>query len=199
MSPRERAFDWAAARAQLARAAAALESDESQSPERAKALMDARARALAVPEAPQPSAAALELLVFSLAGALYAVELRYVREVTRLVELSPVPGLPSWFSGVTSVRGEILALIDLRGFLGVAGAGLSDSSRAVVLGRERGEFAILADELARIVSLSPGELIEAPAALQGGGADALGLTRDAVLVLDGQAMLEDPRLSAGRK
>lgn len=199
MSRGGREFDWAAARAKLARAAEALETGERLSPERAKALMDARARALAARREPTEPAPALELLVFSLAGARYAVELRYVREVTRLVEFSPVPGLPPFYSGVTSVRGEIVALIDLRGFLGAAGAGLSDSSRAIVLGRERGEFAMLADELARIAFLAPGELLEAPSASQGGGARALGLTREAVLVLDGRAMLEDPRLSAGRR
>lgn len=163
--------------------------------EDAKSLLDRRARALAVPPPAAAPAASLEALVFSLAGERYAIELRFVREVTRLVELAPVPGLPPFYSGVTNVRGEIVALVDLRGFLGVAAKGLTDASRAIVLGRRRGEFAILADELSGIVSLAESALLEPPPSLQGVGRERIrGVTADAVLVLDGRALLEDPRL-----
>ena len=83
-------------------------------------LLDRRARQLArVPDAPPRAGEVLELVGFVLAGARYGIESRFVREVARLTRFTPVPGTPAFVLGITNLRGEILALFDLRHLLGV--------------------------------------------------------------------------------
>src|SRR5262245_46166269 len=94
-------IDWQQVRRRLARAVAATEEASRLSPERARAVMEERARALArVPPAAARAADVLEVVIFALADELYAIETRHVREVSRLTDATPVPGAPDFLLGV---------------------------------------------------------------------------------------------------
>lgn len=160
------------------------------------AILEQRARRLAAPLAADArSRRMLELVVFTLGGGRYGLETRHVREVTRLKEFTPTPGVPDFVMGLTSIRGEFLALIDLRPFLRLPTQGLSDLSYIIICGTDRAEFGILADTVHDVVTLDAEEIIPAPASLAGGAADHLrGVTREALAVLDGARLLADERL-----
>ena len=115
-------------------------------------MLEARARQLArVPDEPPRAGEVLELVGFVLAGERYGIESRFVREVARLTRFTPVPGTPAFVLGVTNLRGEILALFDLRHLLGVVAEGVTDLGRIVVLGEHRREFGLLADAASEIL------------------------------------------------
>lgn len=168
-------------------------------PAHAREVLEARARALARPPAPaRPAGAGVEVVFFALGTERYAVEARFVREVARVADLAPVPGLPDFVMGVANLRGEILAVMDLRRILGVPAAGLTDLARLVVLGADRPEFGILADSVSEVATLRADEILEPPASVAGVGREFLkGVTREALIVLDGAVLLRDPRLFVG--
>lgn len=68
-------------------------------------------------------------VTFLLAGRRYATSLLDVREVVRLAELLPVPGMVAPLAGVLDVRGASLPVVDLR----PAGAAGSDAGNVLVL------------------------------------------------------------------
>ena len=153
-----------------------------------------RARVLArVPAEPARPGEMLELVVFSLAGERYGIESRLVREVARLTRYTPVPGTPPFVLGVTSLRGEILALFDLRQLLGVVSVGVTDLGRIVVLGENRREFGLLADSASEILTVPRAGLAQSDTAW--GRAFVRGVTPDGVIVLSGEALLGDPQLT----
>jgi purine-binding chemotaxis protein CheW len=194
--PRTGDLDWRQAHARLARAARALREALEPSPERARAILQERARALARPPAEKPAdSELLPVVTFTLGNEHYALEARHVREVVRFTEYTPVPGTPAFLVGVFNLRGEILAVIDLRKFFGVAEKGVTDLSRILVLGGDRPEFGVLADAVAEVVALRAGEVLEPPETVAGIGREYLrGVTRDALIVLDGAVLLQDGRL-----
>lgn len=59
-------------------------------------------------------------IVFEMAGTHYAVPIENVREVLRPNRPTRVPGTPEWLPGVTNIRGDIVSVVDLPRFLGVA-------------------------------------------------------------------------------
>ncbi|MEW5847811.1 MAG: chemotaxis protein CheW [Myxococcota bacterium] len=188
--------DWPEVRERLARTQAALESALMLTPERARALMDERARSLAsAGTGGGQTQETLEVVTFALGREHYGIETRFVREVRRLADLTPVPGVPDFVLGITNLRGEALAVIDLRRFFGIAGTGLADLSRVVVLGTEHDEFGILADVAHAVVRIPASAALAPPESVAGVGRGYLrGVTRDALVVLDGTALLEDRRL-----
>ena len=84
-------------------------------------ILRARARVLARPRKQAPATETLlELLEFRLARERYAVEVRYVREVYPLKDLTPLPSTPPFVLGVVNVRGRILPVLDsARKFLSI--------------------------------------------------------------------------------
>lgn len=199
-TPRSRGpIDWQAVHARLERAEAALAEAQNPSPERAKEIMDARARVLAQAPIPaRPAGAGVDLTLFALGKERYAIETRFVREVVRFADYTPVPGTPEFIVGVTNLRGVVLAVVDLRRFFNVPQQGLTDLSRVIVVGRERIEFGILADEAHGQIDLAADDILAPLGDVSGiGRAYLRGVTEEALIVLDGNALFKDRRLMAG--
>ena len=197
-----RSIDWAAARARLAALAAAADAAQAKlGPEQARAVLDARAEALArVPPRAPTAAEVLELVVFHLGDERYALETRHVRRVVRLHEPTPLPGAPEFVAGIVNLRGEILTVFDLRLLLGLASpeataAAAADTGFLIVLGTEAEELGIIADSAREVRSIRRDAVLAPSAALDGPGRSwLLGVTDDALSVLDGAALLDDDRL-----
>jgi purine-binding chemotaxis protein CheW len=196
-------ISWERARARLDSAEQIMREVERPSPARARALLETRARQLARPLAPAVlPGELLELVVFSLARERYALETRVVREIVRFSDFTPVPGAPDFLVGVTNLRGAILAVFDLRRFFDLPPKGLTDQSRVLVLGLGSGEgqdrrndLGVLADETHEVLGLRADEVLEPAATAPSiGRAYVRGVSRDAVVVLDGEKLLRDPRL-----
>lgn len=190
------AVAWESVRARLAAATRAAEEGLQPSPERARALLDERARRLArSPVEAKAAGELLEVAVFSLANERYAIETRLVREIVRFVDFTPVPGAADFLVGVTNLRGEILAVVDLRRFFDLPVRGLTDHSRVIVLGRPSTALGVLADQAHEVAVLPASEVLEpATAATHIGRQYVRGVTKDALVVLDANALLGDARL-----
>lgn len=179
--------------AQLGRGASA---GAPSSEDIARSVLEARAAALArVPAEPPDATQTLELLTFRLAEEQYAIEVELVREVHRHPEIAPLPGTPPLVLGVTNLRGELLAVMDLEKLFGLAASGRRDAPWMVVLGRERAEFGVVCEEVQEVRSLRLDAVRPALDLVAGGSRDLVrGVTAAALIVLDGQRVLADERL-----
>jgi len=62
----------------------------------------------------QESAQAGKYLTFNLASEQYGIEILRVREIIGLMNVTPVPGSPSYIRGVINLRGKIFPVMELR-------------------------------------------------------------------------------------
>ena len=58
--------------------------------------------------------AAGRYLTFILGGGGYGIPILKVREIIRLLEITPIPRMPEYVKGVINLRGKIVPVIDLR-------------------------------------------------------------------------------------
>src|SRR6266851_4104670 len=58
-----------------------------------------------------------QYLVFSLLECELALKAEHIDGVERLADVTPVPNVASWISGVINLRGSIASVVDLRAFL----------------------------------------------------------------------------------
>jgi purine-binding chemotaxis protein CheW len=77
-------------------------------------------------------AAAIELLVFELAGVRYGIDLASVREVARAVFITPLPEAPPVVEGVIDARGTLVPVYDLRLRFGLPPRPLHPDERMVL-------------------------------------------------------------------
>lgn len=200
-SQAENRLDWDAVKQRLARAQQARFSSEQLSPEQTKEIMDKRADALArVPDQKPDSSEILEVITFPLGKEQFALETNFVREVYRAGDITPLPGSPSFVIGLTNLRGQVIAVMDLREFFGMEKTEEVEHPQVVVVGRDRVEFGILVDHVYEVANLRFEEILEPPGSVAGAARDYLrGVTQQALSVLDGAALLEDERLYVDEK
>jgi purine-binding chemotaxis protein CheW len=137
----------------------------------------------------------LEIVEFILAGEHYAVEAAYLREVSPLRSLTPLPGTPPFVLGIINLRGVILSVLDIKKLFGLADKGLSDQAKVLVLSSPEMEFAILADAIVGNSSLLESTLRNDLPTLTGIRRDYLrGLTAEHLVLLDAGRLLADPSL-----
>lgn len=177
--------------------------------ERDRDLLAQRAAQLARPRAAADASARearAPFAIFERSGVRYALHPHFVFEVSRVLSPTPLPlAEPHWL-GVSSLHGELLAVVDLAVLFGHgappplgesvghdAYAAERRSSLVLVLGSERRELALLID---RVHEARP--LLEALTPVPAGEAVSkllVGTTDDNVRVLRGDALLLDPRLT----
>jgi chemotaxis signal transduction protein len=154
-------------------------------------LLEARARQLARPASPEAEAATLEVIAFALAGEPYGVESRYVMAVSPLLHLTPLPRAEPPIHGVTGWRGELLTVLDLRRAAGLPVTALEDLNRVVVLGESRAAFGLLVDGVRGVCALPLSGIHPVPPGPVQARPYLLGITDDAMLVLDARTLLRE--------
>lgn len=187
--------NWEEAYARLEQIRLVIESGGTRSPEEARRILRARAKALAKPlTEPRIQAEAEELLVFTLAGERYGIEVSQIEAVTPLLGLTPVPGAPPFVLGVMNHRGRILTVLDLREIMGLPQPGNQKDSWVVVGKGKDALFGLSSDSSGEIGWVESDEIVSRPSFGNGGArAFVRGLTRDMVAVLDLEALAADPQ------
>jgi purine-binding chemotaxis protein CheW len=182
--------------APVTEAESSTEDSELAQPQSAEELLRSRARRLAQPmAAPAAFDAGMPVLSFRLSAERYAIETKYVHSVRRAATLTPLPLAGEHVLGLTNVQGELLVVFDLRVLFGLARGRLGDTIALMILGTAEPELGVLVDELSSVDQLDQAQLFQPlMAADSNARAHVRGVTQDALLVLDGAALLADPRL-----
>lgn len=189
--------DWTAIRARLEAARAALDTSLTRTGDEAQRILVERASALARVPAATDAGDSLEVIEFALAGEAYAIESKYVEEIAILTSLTPVPCTPSFVLGVAGIRGEVVAVLDLRTLFDFPPKGISNLDSALVLRSGASVFAIVADSIGGVQHIPIHELQADLPTLTGVREKYLrGVTAARVVVLDGAALLSDESLVA---
>lgn len=195
-------IDWEATREKVAR----LSQEVPRRPD-AEVLAERAARVgkASVPVA-RPTEA-LEIVRFELQGESFGIEAGLVIEVFHAAEVTPLPHAPAYVRGLTNRMGEILPLFDLAPLLGLSavegakggtpGATAAAATRCIVIGRDRRpDFGFLVSDVASVSFVPRADLRPLPEGTASGTARdfVMGVTADALIVLDGDRILRDPRL-----
>lgn len=192
----EAALDWAGVRKRLEDAAAGLDENRERSPEENRRILKSRALALAQETGDGREAGErVEIVEFLLAAEHYATESRHVREVFSLRDLTPLPCTPPHILGITNLRGQIIAIIDLKRFFEIPAKGLAEFNKVLLIQTDQMEVGLLADAVLGVRVLAREEVHPPPTTFTGVHAEFVqGVTRDRLVVLDAAKMLADNRI-----
>ncbi len=84
---------------------------------------------------------------FMLNGERFVAPLKEVGEILTLPELTPVPGAKSWVRGVSNVRGTLLPMMDLFGFLGHRPHHAKASMKVLVVNDQHLQSGVVVDDI----------------------------------------------------
>lgn len=158
-------------------------------PQDDRTILEARARALARRFDDVAPQVGVEMLSFSLAREQFAIPSRYVFAVFPLAELVPLPGATPPVIGLTRWRGDVLTILDLRRLIANVTGALDDLSRVIVVGDAYPQFGILADVVRDMIPIDLAALHRVPDERRGETRMLLGITNDAIHVIDAPALM----------
>ena len=189
-------FNWEEAKARMARAAATADDSGNLSQQQAKQIMDERAQKLArTPPQAVDASQVLDLVTFRLGNDRFGIEARYVREMIQLKQITPVPDAPDYLLGTTNLRGEVLAVFDVRDFFDVPRTDPNTRLAGLVLGESRTEFALVVDQVEGVATFRTTDFFDATGAISSSGREWVkGISQSAMVLLDAKTMLIDPHL-----
>ena len=104
---------------------------------------------------------------FVLGDERYAVDVMRVKEVLKLVEITPVAGAPNFILGVINLRGSVVTVIDARCRFGLPQYEPDDASRIILVDKGLDVVGILVDRVGQVLNISPDDVETTP--LQGNG------------------------------
>jgi purine-binding chemotaxis protein CheW len=129
-----------------------------------------------------------EFLAFVLGGERYALPVHRVREILKVPAVTEVPRAGDDLVGIVSVRGQVVAVRDLRRILRLPARPPTRRARILVVDHGPEPLGLLVDEVAAVVRLLPAQIESAPSVVRGLDAEAVaGVARpgDDLLILLG--------------
>jgi purine-binding chemotaxis protein CheW len=121
----------------------------------------------------------INLMGFRLGEEEYAVDIMRIREITPVLEMTPIPRAPGYISGVVSLRGNITPIFDPKKKIGLRQTERTHRSRIIVLNRDEEQVGIVVDAITGAATVPMGSIEPPPPVIRGHQADYIsGVARD---------------------
>jgi purine-binding chemotaxis protein CheW len=103
-----------------------------------------------------------QLVVFVLASEEFACNIADVREVLKMIRVTPLPRSLDFVEGVINLRGEVIPVIDLRKRFNLPTVERTDESRIIIVEVEERMVGLTVDSVSEVIRLSNKQIQEAP-------------------------------------
>jgi purine-binding chemotaxis protein CheW len=100
-----------------------------------------------------------QFCTFRIAGYLYGVNIKNVKEINHEIQISRVPHAPTYIRGLVNIRGEIYLIFDLRECFGFPPEPVSPSHRTILFKGVEELSGILVDQMEDVIKV-PSRKIE---------------------------------------
>jgi purine-binding chemotaxis protein CheW len=108
----------------------------------------------------QDKAQEIQLVIFKIGQEEFAVNIQQVREIVRLIPITPIPRSPEFIEGVVNLRGQVLIIMDLAKRLGLASTAHSEKTRIVVVEVEDSSIGMIVDDVTEVLRLGTDKIVK---------------------------------------
>lgn len=97
-------------------------------------------------------------VVFLLNKIKCCMEIDFVREITEVMEIQPIPESPDYMEGVANIRGEVIPVINLKKRLNIKED--QASKRLLVINADVSLLSFLVDEASQVIDINNSDIQE---------------------------------------
>ncbi|MCH7575563.1 MAG: chemotaxis protein CheW [Candidatus Marinimicrobia bacterium] len=94
-----------------------------------------------------------QLVIFKLAEGSFGLDIRFVREINRLMEVTPIPTAPEYVEGIMNLRGAVVPVVSLGLRFGLEKSETTKDSRIVVIESNQNLLGLVVDEVSEVLRL----------------------------------------------
>jgi purine-binding chemotaxis protein CheW len=99
-----------------------------------------------------------QLVVFRLEDSSYGLDIQVVREINRLVTVTPIPKAPSYVEGIINLRGQVVPVVNLGQRFDLARTEHGTDSRIVVVEAGGYTLGLVVDEVSEVLRVPSGDI-----------------------------------------
>jgi len=103
-----------------------------------------------------------QMVIFKVADEIFATNINSIREVIKLVEITPVPNSHDYIKGIINIRGKIVPVMDLGIVLKIGSHVSKDSNILLIDAPDNAMVGVIVDEVSEIRSFKSDEIKPAP-------------------------------------
>lgn len=105
----------------------------------------------------------IEMLSFSIGDAIYAIEIKYIKEIIGVDQITVVPKIPDHIKGVINLRGKVVPVISVRRRFGMEEIPYDSRTCIIVLEFEDGEqVGVIVDRVQEVIDAKPDDMSKTP-------------------------------------
>jgi purine-binding chemotaxis protein CheW len=109
-------------------------------------------------DAQRTSSDVRQLVVFRLEDSSYGLDIQVVREINRLVTVTPIPKAPSYVEGIINLRGQVVPVVNLGQRFDLAATEHGTDSRIVVVEAGGYTLGLVVDEVSEVLRVPSGDI-----------------------------------------
>lgn len=145
----------------------------------------------------------LRVLTFALGQESYAIALNQAKEVIQPLTITRVPNSPDFIAGVVNLRGEIIAVLDIRHFFGLGEQEKAKDARILITDVTGSYVGVIIDKVKEIIEIEEAAIQPPLVTLRGKLADytkgEIRIGNDIVVLLDLNKVLNNEAICNLRK
>ncbi len=113
-----------------------------------------------MPEEVKRAGDEVQLVLFELEDETYAIEIHQVREIIKLVDITPVPRTPAFIRGIINLRGKIVIVTDIKERFNLKKS--RQGTHIVIVEADGNTFGIIVDDVSRVLRIMRDDIKETP-------------------------------------
>lgn len=103
------------------------------------------------------------IVIFGLGGEQFGVDVKDVREVLLIREISPLPKTPAFIEGVINLRGHVIGIVDLRTLFELKNRAITADTRIMIVRIKNTLVGFIVDGVFEVASIPEEAIEQAPA------------------------------------
>lgn len=103
-----------------------------------------------------------QFLSFTLGDLSYGISIGSVREINRVLSITPIPETPAYIAGVMNLRGRVIPIVDLRLRFSLTATPYTRQTCIIVVDSSRGQAGLLVDSIQGVIPLSSDQIEPRP-------------------------------------
>jgi len=107
-----------------------------------------------------------QLVVFLIGDEEFGVDIKQVREIVRLREITRMPKSPKFIEGVVNLRGQVVSVVDLAKRLEIPSLPKGENSRIIVIEVETNTVGMIVDSVSEVLRLPLENIEDVPALIE---------------------------------
>jgi purine-binding chemotaxis protein CheW len=108
-----------------------------------------------------------QLVVFNIGTEEFGIDIKKVREIIRMVNITEIPGAPPYVKGVINLRGRIIVVINMNVIMGIKSREYDARTRIVLLELDNMEMGFIVESVTEVLRICCKDIEPAPPLITG--------------------------------